>query len=361
MGQARFTLYVFGRLYGMTRTRLESLVVRAGGRLLQRPSSAATLVAVATQTARAAVAQGLSLALPASLPATAEIISEVNVRRLLGLEPATSEPSTFDQDAVVSASGLEPAVVEWLAVYDVLDPLDGRFAYRDLVAARQVKRLLCDGLGLADIVEASAVLRRAGRSLADTKVVETSTGELLQEVGRAHGRLDGQLLLQLDDTCEWVDDIFERAERCEGDGDLDEAERWYRVALQMSRADPVIPFNLGNVLDAAGQHEQAVIAYGQALARDASFAEAWANIGTIREKQNRPSDARQAYLNALSARADCPEALYNLGLLLTWSEEYAEALPLWERYGALAVSPGDAAQAGRLMQLCQLGTQAAAE
>jgi tetratricopeptide (TPR) repeat protein len=329
--------------------------------LLQRPSSAATLVAIASQTAGAGVAQGLSLTLPASLSANAEIISERNVRRLLGLEAGASEPGTFDQTAVVAASGLEPAVVEWLALYDVLDPLDGRFAYRDLVAARQANRLLCDGLSLADIVEAAAMLRRAGRSLADTKVVETPTGELLQEVGRAHGRLDGQLLLQLDDCGEWVEDIFERAERREADGDLKDAERWYRVALQMSRTDPVIPFNLGNVLDAAGQHDQAVLAYGQALARDASFAEAWVNIGTIREKQNRPSDARQAYLNALSARADCPEALYNLGLLLTWSEEYDEALPLWERYGALAVSPSDAAQAKRLMQLCQLGTQAAAE
>jgi tetratricopeptide (TPR) repeat protein len=361
MEQARFTLYVFGRLHGITRPRLASLVARAGGCLLQRPSLAATLVAVASQTSRALEAEGLSLPLPASLPANAELISERNVRRLLGLEPAASEPGTFDQTAVVAASGLESAVIEWLALFDVLDPLERRFAYRDLVAARQVRRLLSDGLSLADIVEAATVLRRAGRSLADTKVVETSTGELLQEIGRAHGRLDAQLILQLSDGGELLDDVFERAERCECDGDLAEAERWYRVALQMSRSDPVIPFNLGNVLDAAGQHEQALMAYGQALARDSAFAEAWVNIGTIREKQGRASDARQAYLNALSARSDCSEALYNLGLMLTWTEEYAEALPLWEWYSALPISSNEAAQANRLMQLCLLGKQVAAE
>ena len=245
MEQGRFTIYVFGRLHGITRPRLKNLVGRAGGRLLEKPSSAATLVAVATQTARVALSDGHPLKLPAGLPESAEIISEVNVRRLLGLDLARcSAGDTFDLGAVVAASSLEPAVIEWLALYDVLDPLDGRFAYRDLLAARQVSRLLRDGLSLADIVEAAAVLRRAGRSLADTKVVETPTGDLLQEVGRAHGRLDGQLLLQLDEGCEWLEDIFERAERCEIDGDLADAERWYRVALQMSRTDPVIPFNL---------------------------------------------------------------------------------------------------------------------
>jgi tetratricopeptide (TPR) repeat protein len=85
------------------------------------------------------------------------------------------------------------------------------------------------------------------------------------------------------------------------------------------------------------------------------------NIGTIREKQGRASDAREAYLNALSARSDCSEALYNLGLMLTWTEEYAEALPLWEWYSALPISSNEAAQANRLMQLCLLGKQVAAE
>lgn len=361
MGQGQFTLYVLGRLHGITRPRLASLVARVGGRLLGRSSPSVSVVALANNTARLTLEQGVPLSFPATLPPNAEILSERGLRRLLGLEPMPPAGGTFDCDTVVCASGLDSAVVDCLRLYDVLDPAHGLFGYKDLVAARQVRRLLSEGLTLADIVEAAAVLRRTGRSLADTKILETRTGELLQEVGGAHGRLNGQLVLPLSDSCESVDDILERAERCETDRDLSQAERWYRVALQMSRTDPIIPFNLGNVLDAAGRHHEAVIAYGQALARDPSFAEAWVNIGTVREAQGRPKDARAAYIAALSAQQDCAEALYNLGLLLTCSEEYAEALPLWKRYAALPISSHEAARAQRLVQLCQLGSRAAAE
>ena len=361
MGQARFTLYVFGRLHGLTRARLEHLVTLAGGRVLRRPSAAATLVAVAHGTAHIALDNGVPATLPLGVSPQAEVISEASLRRLLGLDTAPPcEVRIFDDAAISAATDLEAAVIEALVLYDVLDGVDGLFAYRDLVAARQVKRLLCDGVELADVIAAAAALRRGGKSLADTRVAEGASGELVQSIGGTHGQLDGQLLLGLSPSGEWVDEVFERAEACEAEGDLPEAERWYRVALQMSRTDPVIPFNLGNVLDAAGRQQEAVLAYGQALSRDPSFAEAWVNIGTIRERQDWPSEARRAYERALSVRPDCAEALYNLGLMLTWNEEYAEALPFWEKFTALGVSTKDTAQARRLIQLCQLGTHIAA-
>ena len=84
------------------------------------------------------------------------------------------------------------------------------------------------------------------------------------------------------------------------------------------------------------------------------FADAWVNLGTVREEQQDPVRARGCYVKALSARPDCPEALFNLGLLLTSRGKYDEALPLWERYMALSVIPDQFQRGRRLKKLCEL-------
>ena len=84
------------------------------------------------------------------------------------------------------------------------------------------------------------------------------------------------------------------------------------------------------------------------------------NLGTVRERQDRSAEARECYSKALSVRPDCPEALFNLGRMLTRAEDYAAALPLWKRYLKLSLSEADLAKARRYVQLCEIGIQAAA-
>src|SRR5918993_2085266 len=96
MGQPSFSLYVFGRLHGLPRTRLPDVVSAAGGRLVDRARPGVTIVAVAHGTAQRALADGLPAKLPPGVPADADVISEVSVRRLLGLEPPLpAERRTF--------------------------------------------------------------------------------------------------------------------------------------------------------------------------------------------------------------------------------------------------------------------------
>jgi hypothetical protein len=90
-------------------------------------------------------------------------------------------------------------------------------------------------------------------------VTEAPWGDLMQQVGSRLGRLDGQLELALEDGCETVDKIFASAEDCECAGDFNGAERLYRIANRIDRTDPVIPFNLGNVLDSLGRSREAVL------------------------------------------------------------------------------------------------------
>src|SRR5918994_2772438 len=124
--------------------------------------------------------------------------------------------------------------------------------------------------------------------------------------------------------------------------------------MKIDRTDPVIPINLGNVLDAAGRRGEATFAYEQAIARDATFAEAWLNLGAVREGMNRPTEAVGCYRQALQARPDYPDALRNLAALLTRRGAYGEALPLWERYLARRPVGDHAAGAIRLAVLCRL-------
>src|SRR3954471_4215874 len=88
------------------------------------------------------------------------------------------------------------------------------------------------------------------------------------------------------------DDVFEQAEACELAGDLDGAERWYRIATHIDRTDPVAPFNLGNVLDSliSNRPQEAAFAYDQAV--DPRFAEAWVNLGALRERKGAVDAAR---------------------------------------------------------------------
>ena len=51
-------------------------------------------------------------------------------------------------------------------LFDVLEPVDERFAYRDLVAAREAARLLKRGVANGDVLEAATALRRRGTNIA---------------------------------------------------------------------------------------------------------------------------------------------------------------------------------------------------
>jgi tetratricopeptide (TPR) repeat protein len=247
--------------------------------------------------------------------------------------------------------------VECLALYDVLDPIEGQFGFRDLRAAREVKRLLQLGFGLDEIVEAALLLQRSGRGLFDTSLSEAPWGEIVQEVAGRLGRLDGQYTLPLDEPDESADEIVERAETCEDRNDFAEAERLYRIALQMDGADPIIPFNLGNTLDALGRTREAALAYHQAIARDPTFAEAFVNLAALEEAAGRTGAAEAFLRKALAVQPHFGTALYNLAMVLTRAGAYEEAADLWQRYLAGSSAGEDAREASSMLLLCRLSAQ----
>src|SRR5580765_1784924 len=78
------TLFLFGRVQGVTRRRLDQLVRLRGGKLVNKPTGRITIIALGHSAVSSALPDG-RLGLPAGLPESAALISEQELRRRLGL------------------------------------------------------------------------------------------------------------------------------------------------------------------------------------------------------------------------------------------------------------------------------------
>jgi tetratricopeptide (TPR) repeat protein len=347
-------LFLYGRVHGVTRRRLDQLVRLRGGRLVNKPTPRVTLIALAHSVASNALPDG-RVSLPAGLPGSAAMLSERELRRRLGLLPA---PEAVERNLkpsdVERLSGLSARLLACLALFDVLEPVDERYAYRDLVAAREAGRLLAQGIELRRVLEAAIALGRRGSHLAETRLTESSSGELLRELSGQLAELSGQLTMPLDHEVRSIDELMAAAEKAEESQDLATAESLYTTALRADSNDPVIPFNLGNAFDAQGRPAEAKIAWQIAVARDPAFAEAWYNLAMAAEDEEHTDLAIAEYRRAVQARPDFCDAHFNLALLLTKLDRYEEALLVWQRFLELEPGSKQAITAKRAAALCRM-------
>jgi len=351
------TLFIVGRVHGLTRRRLDQLVRARGGRLLGRPSGRASLIAVAHSAVASALSDG-KVRLPAGMPEKAALLSERELRRRLGLlGPPESVERKLQPADLERLAGLTSTLVSCLALFDVLEPVDGRYGYRDLVAAREAGRLLARGVPLARILEASIALRRRGNHLSDTRLTEGAGGALVRDMAGRMAEINGQLTMALDSKAPDLDELVAAAERAEEADDLATAESLYTTALRADASDPVLAFNLGNVFDAQGRAAEAKVAWQIAVARDPGFAEAWYNLALSAEDERQTDLAVAEYRRAVKAQPDYADAQFNLALLLTRLDRCAEALPLWEKILELEPKSKHAAVARRAAALCRMELQ----
>jgi tetratricopeptide (TPR) repeat protein len=283
------------------------------------------------------------------------MLSEQELRRRLGiLAPPDSVERSYTAADLARVAGLSPTVISCLALFDVLDPVDGCYGYRDLVAAREVARLLGRGIELCRVIEASVVLRRAGSHVSEAHLAESPSGGIVRELAGQIAELSGQLTMPLGPRGHSVDELIAAAEAAGEAGDLQRAESLYATALKAESHDPVLPFNLGNVFDAQGRPAEAKIAWQIAVARDPAFAEAWYNLALAAEDEEQTELAIAEYRRAIQSQPDYSDAQFNLALLLTKLDRCAEALPLWERFLELEPSSRQAGTAKRAAALCRM-------
>jgi tetratricopeptide (TPR) repeat protein len=352
MTSADQKVYVFGRLRGVTARRLR-LLARAARLALTRRPPAADIIVLAHGTARSAVSERGELRLRIQAKRSAQFLSERSFRSRIGiLPPKAVADSRYSEDQVAKLAGLNAEQLRTLALYDVVSPTESGLSYTDLIVARAVGRLSGEGAVFPKIIAAALALEERGMSLSGVRLAEAPWGELVQVIDGRVAQVDGQLVLSLEGSDVNSDEAFAGAESYEQAGELEQAERLYDLAARLDKVDPVIPFNLGNVLDELGREREAEFAYRQALARDPEFSDAWFNLGVLQEKIGRDDEALSSYEKAFTAEPAYADALHNAALLLMRKRRFSAALKLLDQLVAIPESSGG--EARRLAHLCRL-------
>lgn len=85
--------------------------------------------------------------------------------------------------------------------------------------------------------------------------------------------------------------------------ELDNAERYYRQALERDEENPQIAYRLGSVLADLNKWSDAEAFFTQATNKDPDFAKAWFRLGLAQEVQNNYAAAVDSYMKSINANA----------------------------------------------------------
>jgi tetratricopeptide (TPR) repeat protein len=284
------------------------------------------------------------------------VVSERRFLEWIGKALPDSVQKTYSADQLASLSKMSIGMIGELAQLSLLDERDGRFGFRDLASARQIAKLLNDGVRLTEIIRAVSEIRK-WLPEAGLAAVRLHAGALSDvQVEQSGGRTDkyGQFVFAVDDARDDPDALFDGAHAAEQTGDIAEAERLYRLLMKSDPTDASAPFNLGNMLRAAGRTVEAEAALRAATRANPAFAEAWYNLADLLDDQGRSEAAIECLRKALAVTPDYIDAMFNLALLLQRKGAFAEAADYWRQYLASDRASEWAARARRSLKFCEI-------
>src|ERR1700722_4811040 len=284
------------------------------------------------------------------------VVSERRFLEWIGKAVPDDAQKSYTAEHISGLSKVSVDMVRELAQLSLLDERDGRFGFRDLASARQIGKLLNDGVRLSEIIRAVSAIRKwlPDVGLAAVRLQAGALSDV--QVEQPGGRTDkyGQFVLAVDGTRDDPDELFDRAHSAEQGGDIAEAERLYRLLMKSDPTDASAPFNLGNMLRAAARTVEAEAALRAATRVNPAFAEAWYNLADLLDDQGRSEAALECLRKALVAAPDYTDAMFNLALLLQRKGAYADAADLWRRYLASDRASEWAARARRSLKFCEI-------
>jgi tetratricopeptide (TPR) repeat protein len=291
--------------------------------------------------------------------AAAYNIPVANERRFLewiGKTVPDSVQKTYSADQIAALSKLSSDMVLKLAQLGLLDERGGCFGFRDLASARQIAKLLADGVRLSEITRAVSQIRKWLPDVGLANVRLHARPHQGLEIEQPGGRTDqhGQFVLAVDQSQNNPDDLFELAQSANEAGDIAEAERLYRILMKSDPTDASAPFNLGNMLRADGRNVEAEAALRAATRVDPTFADAWYNLSDLLDDQGRAETAIECLRTALRVAPSYADAMFNLALLLQRTNQYAEAANYWRRYLASDCQSDWATRARRSLKFCEM-------
>ena len=286
-------------------------------------------------------------------------IPTVSERRFLewvGKSPSDNDQKTYTADQLAALTKMSSGMIQELAQLSLLDERDGRFGFRDLASARQIAKLLNDGVRLSEIIRAVRAIRKwlPDVGLAAVRLQAGALSDV--QVEQSGGRTDkyGQFVLAVDGAREDPDELFDRAHSAEQGGEIAEAERLYRLLMKSDPTDASAPFNLGNMLRTAARTVEAEAALRAATRANPALGEAWYNLADLLDDQGRPEAAIECLRKAVVVAPDYIDATFNLALLLQRKGSYAEAADYWRQYLASDRSSEWASRARRSLKFCEI-------
>jgi tetratricopeptide (TPR) repeat protein len=281
------------------------------------------------------------------------VASERRFLEWIGKAVPDSVHKTYSVDQIAALSHLPGAMIRELTQVGLLDERGGRFGFRDMASARQIAKLLADGVRLFEIIRAVRQIRKWLPDVGLASVRLHAGAHYRLEVEQTGGRTD-QFVLAVDQSQNNPDDLFEQAQSAEESGDIAEAERLYRILMKSDPTDASAPFNLGNLLRASARNVEAEAALRAATRADPTFADAWYNLSDLLDEQGRVDAAIECLHRALRVAPDYADAMFNLALLLQRTNQYAEAANYWRRYLGNDCQSEWATRARRSLKFCEM-------
>lgn len=348
------SIAIVGRLARLTRSRVHREVSRHGGSFAT--SLATCTLAVIGNGASSYLRRGRLVRTLGRLDRlSVSVVSERSFMRMLGLT-SPPDPSARDLSAaeLASLSGLSSGDVEMLALFDILEQVDGRFGFRDLILARSCRRVLEEGTELADLVAfAGAMDLRPGQD----SVSKDSSGNLVIRVGQLEIERGGQFRLPLNARNLTLDEIRSEAWEAEDNEDWPRAAALYQRVLSFRPWDAVSRFNHATVLTALGRSSEAILELRLAVHHDPEMADAWHSLGVALEEGGEIDAAIAALEHAVRADPNFVNAVLRLALILFQQEAYARSAPLWQRVLDLSTDRATAETAQKALLVCKLARE----
>lgn len=260
------------------------------------------------------------------------------------VEPRPTAPSVVSLEDLPEKTGLDLETLRLLVLFDVIQAHLNQCSFQDLVAAREVARLLREGASLGHIIEgvksatlhagnASAATQQIDQPLARLKLVSDEYGKIVNQIGGIVADLDGQMRLPLPDADNpTIDELFEAAEEAEWHGEFSVATTLYQRCIRLDRHDPIAPFNLANVLREQGNIDGAIFHLRIALGLDPHFPDAWYNLALLMDNRGEKPAAMEGFERAIDADQNYADPVYNLAQLYFDDADYDRARQLWSRY-----------------------------
>lgn len=340
------TIALIGRLDRLPRRRLAPAITRLQLDIRTRVSRQAAIGVVGHGSSGAVRTGTLATRIERADARGIPLVSENQFLRLIGvLPPLADEVRLYTEDELADWSGLPSHELRLLILFDVLEPGNQRYGFRDLKAAREFGRLLRTTDDFADAFELALALRRK-----TAYALHLAELNLLAPAPRP----DDQLALG--DAPQSFDDSWEAALGAHMAGDYRDALIAYRRCAEMRPRDCQCLFNLSAVLMRLKSDAEAETLLRRVVTIKPGFAEAWASLATLRHGEERI----RLLEKAVEAKPAHVDSVRMLARAYMDNDDYRRALPLWERFLSLAsarstaVDQRDLDFARRALLLCRM-------